>query len=104
MNILNVILLIALLVMALFLVIALVLQKGKGGMGTAISGGTSDTYFGNESSANGQTKLSRWTTIIGIVFVAIVLVVYIIQPDYMTSTYEADFWKTNSSFADIFKK
>ena len=104
MNVLNIILLFILLLMGLFLVVALLLQKGKGGMGSAISGNTSDTYFGKESSSTNQAKLNRWTTIIGVIFVAIVLVVYIIQPDYMTSTYELDFWKSNSSFSEIFGK
>ena len=90
--------------MGLFLVVALLLQKGKGGMGSAISGNTSDTYFGKESSSSNQAKLNRWTAIIGAVFVAIVLIVYIIQPDYMTSTYQLDYWKTNSSFSKIFGK
>ena len=103
MNVLNIVLLIALLVMGLFLVVALLMQKGKGGMGTAISGGTSDTYFGKESGANSQKKLSRLTAIVGVIFVAIVVVVYVIQPDYVTSTYQKDFWKTYSIFSEILK-
>lgn len=103
MNILNVVLLIALLVMGVFLVVSLLLQKGKGGMGTAIAGGTSDTFYGKESGSKSQNKLSRLTAIVGVLFVLLVVVVYVIQPDYATSTYQADYWKTNSIFSEIFK-
>lgn len=68
---------IILLICALFLIVAILMQQGKGkSLGSAISGGNSDTYFGKTKD---NKKLSTVTTIVAIVFVVLVLVVYIVQ-------------------------
>ncbi|MBR5321922.1 MAG: preprotein translocase subunit SecG [Clostridia bacterium] len=70
-----------LLVAAVFIVIAVLMQEGKSkGMG-AVSGGSSDTFFGKTKGKTWEKTLSKLTTIVGVVFVVLVLVVFVIQKD-----------------------
>ena len=79
MSTLDVILGIILLLAAVFLVAAVLMQQGKSkGMG-AIGGGSSDTFFGKTKSKTWEKRLAKYTTIVGIVFVVIVLAVYVID-------------------------
>lgn len=72
---------IILLIGALFLVVAVLMQQGKQkGLSGTISGG-SDTFFGKTKSKSFDKKLSMATTIVAIVFVVIVVAMYAIQPD-----------------------
>ena len=78
---LNYILVGLLIVSGLFLVVAVLLQNGKShGLSGAISGGA-ETFFGKERGSKIDKALGKLTTIVGIVFVIIVLAVYVIQPD-----------------------
>ena len=71
---------IILLICALFLIVAVLMQQGKGkSLGGAISGGSSDTYFGKTKNGSNDKKLSKITTVVAIIFVILVLVVYIVQ-------------------------
>ena len=80
--VLQYILLGSLLVAALFIVVAVMLQKTKeDGLSPTIAGGA-ETYYGQGNVARTDKKLRKWTLIAGIVFVLAVLIVYIIQPDY----------------------
>lgn len=73
---------IILIIAAIFLVIAVLLQAGKDkGLSGAISGSTSDTYYGKNKGSSRDRILSKLTTVISIVFVALVLVSFIIQDD-----------------------
>ena len=75
-----------LLVSAIFIVIAVTLQKsGDEGLSGTIAGG-SDTYYGKDKSQSKEKVLSKWTLIVAIIFAVAVLVVYVIQPDYTSST------------------
>ena len=105
MNALNVILLILALLMGIFLVVAVVLQKAKGrGLSGAIAGGA-DTFFGKEQGPKVEKWMDRLTKIVGIAFVVLVVIVYVIQPDYASSTYAStDSWKGWSEFAKIFEE
>ena len=70
-----------LLVAAVFLIIAVLMQEGKSkGIG-AVSGGSADTFFGKTKSKTWAKTLAKLTTIVGIFFVVVVLLVYIIQDD-----------------------
>ena len=70
---------IILLIVALFLIIAVLMQNGKShGLSGAISGGA-ETFFGKQKGSTIEKKLSKITTVVAIVFVVIVLVVYVIQ-------------------------
>ncbi|MBR6681485.1 MAG: preprotein translocase subunit SecG, partial [Clostridia bacterium] len=65
---------IILLVAAVFLVVAILIQQGKSkGMSGAIGGGTADTFFGKTKGKSLDKTLSKLTTIIGVVFVVIVV-------------------------------
>ncbi len=92
------ILMLALLVMGAFLVVAVLMQHGKShGLSGTIAGGA-ETFFGKEQGSRIDRWLGRMTTIIGIVFVVIVIVVYVIQPDYVVSQENQDAWKYFTSY------
>lgn len=72
---------ILLFVSAIFLIVAVLMQTGKSkGVGSAISGGSSETYFGKNKSKSRDKKLALLTTIVAIIFVVFALLSFIIQP------------------------
>ena len=87
------ILLALLFVASIFLIVAVTVQKsGDEGLSGTIAGG-SDTYYGRDKSKQSGKLLNKWTLIIAAVFVAVVLVVYVIQPDYMKDLSDPQSWK-----------
>ena len=100
MLILELILLSVLLVCAVIITGAVVLQKSNEGLSGSIAGG-SETYYGKDKSNQNGKKLFKITLIATVVFAIAVLAVYIIQPDY--SDVEND-WKALTSYSDIFKE
>ncbi len=69
---------IALLVMAVFLIVAVLLQSGKSeGLSGTIAGGA-DTFFGKSGNNSKEKLLSKITTVVAILFVAVVIAMYII--------------------------
>ena len=100
--ILEYILLSILLLGALFIVVAVTMQKSADeGLSGTISG-NSDTYYKNDKSLSTGRFLRKWTLIVGLVFVLAVVVVYVIQPDYTQSNDNLDFWQKASEFSSIF--
>lgn len=96
------ILLFLLLAAAIFIVVAVTLQKSsKEGLSSTIVGGT-ETHYGKEKSIQRERKLSKWTLIVGIVFAVAVLVVYVMQPDYHSTSYGLDQWQQISDYSSIF--
>lgn len=81
MTAIEIVMLILLLIMGVFLVVGMLLQKSKKGLSGTIAGGA-DTYYSKDPSARIDRILSIATAIVGAVFIALVLVVYIIQPNY----------------------
>ncbi|MFA6947599.1 MAG: preprotein translocase subunit SecG [Eubacteriales bacterium] len=74
-----------LLVAAVFLVIAVLMQSGKSkNLLGAIAGGA-ETFFGKTKGKAIDKVLSKVTTVVSVVFVVIVLIVYILQPDTNSS-------------------
>ena len=72
---------ILLLVMAVFLVISVLMQSSKNHrMSGTISGGA-ETFFGKQKGKSLDALFSKLTTIIAIIFVILVIVMYIIQPN-----------------------
>ena len=101
-SILNYVLMGILLACALFLVVAVLLQKRKeDGLSGAITGGA-DTFYGKDSANHGNVVLKRWTKIVGVIFAICVLVVYVIQPDY-AQTESVGSWKELTDYAEIFR-
>lgn len=93
-----------LLVAAVFIVVAVSLQKsGDGGLSGTIVGGT-ETYYGKDKSVQKNKKLGKWVLIVSIIFALAVLVVYVMQPDYHQSKYALDAWQDASDYVNIFSK
>ena len=69
---------IALLVMAVFLVVAVLMQSGKDKrLSGSIAGGT-ETFFGKTKGKSLDKILSRLTTVVAILFVALVVAMYVV--------------------------
>ena len=69
---------ILLLVMAVFLVIAVLLQSGKDkNLSGSIAGGA-ETFFGKTKGSTWDKILSKLTTVMAIVFIVVVIAMYII--------------------------
>ena len=83
---------IALLALGVLLTIAVLMQHGKSyGLSGTIAGGA-ETFFGKEKGGRIDKILSRVTTVMGIVFVLLVLLVYVVQPgDYSTTSKNQSF-------------
>ena len=73
---------IILLVMALFLVIAVLLQHGKAHNLSGTIAGGAETFFGKTKGTKLDKLLGKITTFVAIAFVLVVLVVYVVQPDF----------------------
>lgn len=101
MQILEYVLLIVLLVSAVFIVVAVLLQKtNEDGLSGTIAGGQ-ETFYGKDKSAHSDRLLFTLTLIAAIIFAIAVVAVYVIQPDYAKS-FELDAWKSLSDYASIF--
>lgn len=77
---------IILLVVAVFLVVAVLMQHGKSHNLSGTIAGGSETFFGKSKAQTIDKTLSRLTTIVAIVFVVIVVITYVIQDE---TDYEA---------------
>ena len=87
-----------LLVMGAFLIVAVLMQHGKDhGLSGTIAGGA-ETFFGKDKGTRIDRMLGRLTTIVGILFVVIVIVVYVVQPDYSSDYANVELWQGSSSF------
>ena len=90
MGTLNLVFGIVLLVAAVFLVIAVLMQSGKShGLSGSIAGGA-ETFFGKTKGKTIDRVFSKLTTIIAIIFVIIVIVVYVMQPNANTDEHDHD--------------
>ena len=98
----EVILLGVLLLAAIFIVVGVTLQKSsKDGLSGTIVGGT-ETYYGKDQAVQKDKVLGKWLLIVSIVFAVAVLVVYVIQPDYISGAGDPEGWKDLIDY-DIFK-
>ena len=71
---------IALLVMGVILTVAVLMQHGKSyGLSGTIAGGA-ETFFGKDKGNRIDKILARATAIIGILFVVLALVTFLVQP------------------------
>ena len=99
-------LLAVLLVCAVIIVVAVVLQKSNEGLSGTIAGG-SETYYGKDKAASKEKIIGKWMLIVSIIFAVAVIVVYVIQPDYANyeDTNTVNAWQTESGlneFSSIF--
>ena len=70
---------IILIVAAVFLTIAVLMQHGKSHNLSGTIAGASETFFGKSKASTIDKKLSVLTTVVAIVFVVLVLVAYLVQ-------------------------
>lgn len=68
---------IVLLVMAVFLIVAVLMQSGKDKKLSGTIAGGAETFFGKASSDKWDKKLSVLTTVVAIIFVLVVIAMYI---------------------------
>ncbi len=68
---------ILLLVMAIFLVIAVLMQSGKSKRLSGTIAGGAETFFGKAKGRTIDALLSKITTVVAILFVLVVIIVYI---------------------------
>ncbi len=73
----NIVFGVILLVAALFLVVAVLLQHGKDHNLSGTIAGAGESFFGKSKGSTVDRKLSVLTTVVSIVFVVLVLVVYL---------------------------
>ncbi len=100
MTALNIVLAILLFLAAIFLIVAVLIQSGKDkGVSGAITGGSSETYYGRNKGKSKDKKLSLITTIVAIVFILLAIVAYITQP----YTDEGDYWERVFGIGDYSK-
>ena len=76
-----------LIAMAVFLVIAVLMQHGKDHHLSGTIAGGAENFFGKTKGKQIDKKLGNLTTVVSIVFVVFLLVLYIIQPNVV---YQAD--------------
>ena len=70
---------ILLILAAIFLVVAVLMQSGKSHNLSGTIAGGAETFFGKSKASTLDKKLSKATTIVAIVFVVLVLVSYLVQ-------------------------
>lgn len=67
-----------LIIMAVFLIVAVLMQEGKS-QGLGALGGNTESYLGKDKSKKSGKKLSSLTTIVAIVFVVVVMVLVVFE-------------------------
>lgn len=73
-----------LLVAAVFLVIAVLMQSGKSHNLSGTIAGGAETFFGKAKAKTWDKVLNKVTTVVAICFALLVIVVYVIQPNTST--------------------
>ncbi len=73
----------ALILFALALVLLVLLQSGKDtGLSGSISGGSSDTYYGQNKGRSRDRMLARLTILVAILFVGTLIAAYVLFARY----------------------
>ncbi len=92
---------IVLLISAVFIVFAVIMQdSNEGGLSGTISG-KSDTYYGKDKSTHKNRMLFKLTLICAVVFVLAVFFVYAMQPDLTNASAQPEEWLSYSDYRDI---
>jgi len=66
-------------VLAIFLVVAVLMQSGKDNKLSGTIAGGAETFFGKTKGKTADRILSKATTVVAIIFVVLVLAVYVMQ-------------------------
>ncbi len=83
---------IILIISAIFLIVAVLMQHGKDHNLSGTIAGGAETFFGKSKASTWDKKLSKLTTIVAIVFTLLVLVSYLMQD---TTNYNSYFNGSN---------
>ena len=67
-----------LLAMALFLIVAVMMQSGKDKKLSGAIGGGADTFFNKGKATRNEKRLARLTTVVAVLFAISVIVMYIV--------------------------
>lgn len=78
---------IILIISAIFLVVAVLMQHGKDHNLSGTIAGGAETFFGKSKASTWDKRLSKMTTVIAIVFTVLVLVSYLMQDTINYSDY-----------------
>ena len=78
---------ILLIIAAVFLVVAVLMQSGKSHNLSGTIAGGAETFFGKAKGSTIDKKLAKLTTIVAIVFVVLVLVSYLMQDTVDLTSY-----------------
>lgn len=81
---------IILIISAIFLIVAVLMQHGKSHNLSGTIAGGAETFFGKSKASTLDKKLSKLTTIVAIVFTLLVLVSYLMQDTTDFSGYAAN--------------
>jgi preprotein translocase subunit SecG len=100
MTALEITMMILLLIMGVFLVVSMLLQKSKTGLSGTIAGGA-DTYYKKDPGARVDRILGTLTAVVGAAFMILVLIVYVIQPNYGDLA-AGNEWQSSSEFFQQF--
>ncbi len=103
MSALEIVMIVALLVMGVFLVITMLMQKNEKGLSGTVAGG-SETYYGSQGKKERRNRIINILTIVvAIVFVLVVLAAFVFQPDFGVYS-RVDVWQDASEgFSDFYK-
>ena len=98
METLELILCIALIVLAVFLIVAVLMQSGKSNkLSGTITGASSDSFYGKTKGRTADAILSKLTAIISVLFAILVIAVYVIQAQTAEPSTEEEKESTSAS-------
>lgn len=83
---------IILLVFAVFLIVAVLMQQGKAHNLSGTIAGGAETFFGKSKAQTINKKLSILTTVVAIIFVLLVGTVYVMQDSGKSASDYSSFW------------
>lgn len=83
---------IILLVFAVFLIVAVLMQQGKAHNLSGTIAGGAETFFGKSKAQTLNKKLSVLTTVVAIIFVLLVGTVYVMQDSGKSASDYSSFW------------
>ncbi len=97
MSVIEIVMVVALLVMGVFLIVTMLLQKNEKGLSGTIAGGA-ETYYGAQGQKQRRSRILNIVTIVvSVVFVLVVFAAFAFQPDYNIFD-TVDAWQDNSKF------
>ena len=91
-----------LIALAVVISVLVMLQKSKDKQLSGTIAGGSETYYGKDKAVQKDKILGKWLLIVSVIFAVAVLVVYVMQPDYNSASYDLDQWQGLSEYSSIF--